>query len=178
MSATLKNPNSPATPKQCWALFCATKQDFRNNGLTMQQAYDMLKQLNETKERTMSTRDSEFARIVAEANAAGERAGKEWMDAALARGPAYAVIDEMAPGRPVIDTMLDVCGFAWLEFTDKRSAFYKWYKKNGGRSSYSMDVNTSWGVRQELGLAEAVKAAANKVYAANGIKLNFRSRID
>ena len=33
----------PATKKQTWALFCLTKKDYRNQGLTMDQASRLIK---------------------------------------------------------------------------------------------------------------------------------------
>lgn len=42
----MENPNSPATPRQLWALFCATKEDHRKKGLTKQEASDVLSTLN------------------------------------------------------------------------------------------------------------------------------------
>lgn len=41
----LKNPASPATKKQLYALFRATGKDYRDKGLTMQQASDLLKEV-------------------------------------------------------------------------------------------------------------------------------------
>ena len=53
---TLKSPDAPATRKQLWALFCATKRDHRNDGLTMQEASDLIsKYLKEKKDKYMSS---------------------------------------------------------------------------------------------------------------------------
>lgn len=41
-----QNPNGPATKRQTFALFCATKKDYRDANLTYQQASDMLRDLN------------------------------------------------------------------------------------------------------------------------------------
>ena len=34
----MQKPNAPATKRQTWAIFCATKKDVRNAGLTKQEA--------------------------------------------------------------------------------------------------------------------------------------------
>lgn len=46
----MQNPNGPATRRQTWAIFCATKKDVRNAGLTKQQASDIIGALKEGKE--------------------------------------------------------------------------------------------------------------------------------
>lgn len=42
--------NTPASSRQLWALFCATKIDHRNMGLTKEQAHERLSKLNEGRE--------------------------------------------------------------------------------------------------------------------------------
>jgi hypothetical protein len=41
------DPNSPATSRQLWALFCATRKDHRSMGLTYEQASKMLAEANQ-----------------------------------------------------------------------------------------------------------------------------------
>ena len=41
----MKELNGLATPKQCWALFCLTKKDYRKSGLSRQEAHDLIQSL-------------------------------------------------------------------------------------------------------------------------------------
>ncbi len=184
----LKTPDAPATPRQLWALFCATKKDHRGLGLTMQQACDMLQAANEAKssgkpaalkERSFgrgSFQDEKFAEIFAQANLAADAAGQKWLSAALAAGPKYAVME----GGREIDRMLDVCGFGWCILRDKRHAFHKWLTKNHGQryTGYSIPIYSDLKRRQEMGLMEAMAEAAAEVYNQNGIPCRVETRID
>lgn len=44
-----ENLNAPATKRQLWALFCATKKDYRNENLTRAQAAELLSKANENR---------------------------------------------------------------------------------------------------------------------------------
>ena len=46
---TERNAERAATKKQLWALYCLTKKDYRNEGLTMLDASKLIAQLNENK---------------------------------------------------------------------------------------------------------------------------------
>lgn len=46
---TEQNAERAATKKQLWALYCLTKKDYRNEGLTMLDASKLIAQLNENK---------------------------------------------------------------------------------------------------------------------------------
>lgn len=46
---TERNAERPASKKQLWALYCLTKKDYRNEGLTMLDASKLIAQLNENK---------------------------------------------------------------------------------------------------------------------------------
>lgn len=46
---TEQNAERAATKKQLWALYCITKKDYRNEGLTMLDASKLIAQLNENK---------------------------------------------------------------------------------------------------------------------------------
>lgn len=124
----------------------------------------------------------DFAAIFAEATEAAQKAGDEWLAAAMKRGPAWLVVDELQPDpeKRVVGAMLDVCGFSYPLFTDKRTAFAKWYKKTFSDSNlWSVRLRTSNSMRQGLGLAEAEARAALGVFDKYGIKgLRFYSRVD
>lgn len=57
---TLTNPNEPATKRQLWALFLATKKDHRKLGLTKQEAFDLLQEVNKDKPQKIESKDELF----------------------------------------------------------------------------------------------------------------------
>ena len=72
MDNYISNTNRPATKKQLWALFCITKKDHRNMGLTIESASAMLKELNAHKQTTAQAKpktdklESEFLQYMSE----------------------------------------------------------------------------------------------------------------
>lgn len=184
MSYELKDPSAPATPKQCWTLFCLTKKDYRNDNLTKQQASDMIGRLmaeKATKEWTESKKapkKSGYEQILREATESANEAGDKWMAAALARGPAYMVKNDLTG--EIVGTMLDVCGIVWIELTDRRTAFAKWLKKLDERDAmYSLRIEHKYWGRQEMGLLEACAYAAVGVLNKYGInEVQVVARID
>jgi hypothetical protein len=131
------------------------------------------------------TSKTDYAAILAEATEAANRAGDKWMEAALARGPAFRVVERANPlddKSPVVRDlggMLDVCGFAWVKITDKRSGFARWVKKAQNGYADFLLLRHKYDGRQELGLAEACAHAALEVLWARGVTgVGFTSRID
>jgi hypothetical protein len=108
--------------------------------------------------------------IVQKALEAANQAGDEWMKLA---NPNNENVDRV---------MLDVCGFANVQFTDKRCKEFKAFKKAGLiRSEYSntIDIYHKWKHRQDWALAETCAHAAYKVLREAGIdKIKVWSRID
>lgn len=51
LNEEINNPDEPATKKQLWALFCITRQDYRNKGLTKGEASELLQKLSNNKDR-------------------------------------------------------------------------------------------------------------------------------
>lgn len=52
----ISNPDEPATKKQLWALFCMTKKDHRDEGLTKGQASELISKLMAEKNGKKTTR--------------------------------------------------------------------------------------------------------------------------
>lgn len=137
-----------------------------------------------------------FSAIYEEARVAADEAGKKWLEEALARGPTFLVIDhnpfltahkevdggeEVIEARRVVGQLLDACGIAYVRFTDKRTAFYKWYKKThmGTFTTSACRFNTTNRFRQEWGLHEAETRAALAVLNKHGIRgVTMYSNID
>ena len=192
MTTEIKNPEAEATTKQTYLIFRLGGGDVRSQNLTRQQASDMIASLmankglsvqEKTKNLPKKTDEDFYEEVWVEAIAAAEQAGAEWM--ANAR-PKFRVVergnplDDNSPITKDYGTMLDVCGFAYIELRDKRNKFVKWLRSTGRASDFSVRIHTSWSPRQELGLAEATKGAALAVFRKHDLSsgLSFSSRID
>jgi hypothetical protein len=119
---TEKNPNAPASKRQLWALFCATKKDYRNANLTYQQASDILATANEGRKST-----GDWVRIFNEAEQAGTLKMKSCE-------PTPMVVSETKSGGQSWFVGGGVCGFAWVKIpfkTPTNKAFINAMKKQG-----------------------------------------------
>ena len=127
-----------------------------------------------------------YEEILQQMTIEGNKAGDTWM--ASHTEPAYIVHESNIFGQrgKAVGTMLDVCGFAFLEITDKRKSFPRYYisrcdyeAKNKTHTS-SIRVIHKYQGRQEMGLSEAIVTAAynilKKYSVADGII--FKSYID
>lgn len=113
---------------------------------------------------------NQIADIVKEAVEAANKAGYSWWEIANPEGEDIA-------GR-----MFDMCGGAYIEFSDGRDAWYKKFKKAGFiTSEYSKTISIAykWRGRQEQGLKERCIRAAAEVLRNHGItKIRVRSYVD
>jgi hypothetical protein len=113
-------------------------------------------------------------RAVVKATEAANAAGDLWLANAK---PKYAVHNaDPLTGQPIgkpIDVMLDVCGNSHVQVADKRSKFYKAFKKMGIiRSGYDngvVEINHKFKMRQEYGLAFACATAAKNSLIDSGV---------
>lgn len=138
------------------------------------------------KEDTMFKRNPEFDQILAEAEKAASAAAKEWLDAAIKRGPAFTVHQGSlfggAPG-PTVGALLDLCGGGYIKITDGRKKFARYlldmkkheYEQRTGRKPSARCIGKYWSVhhelsmRQEMGLAEAALRAFFTVMKNHGV---------
>lgn len=119
----------------------------------------------------MSTLD--FDAIMNEAREAANAAGDKWI--AEHTKPAYAVMQ----GNQVVDTLLDVCGFGFVQVTDKRTSFAKYLKKVQNGYNETIQLNHKHRGRQEWSLNEVTAYAIAGVLRSHGIKgISVYSRID
>lgn len=115
----------------------------------------------------------DVSKLVQKATEAANVAGQEWMNKASVR---FAVHDaDLMTGKPVgpaIGYMLDVCGCAYVQFKDKRTAAYRAFKKAGAvrpTGNAVVEIPNKWMCRQEMGLHEACANAAKKVLEEGGV---------
>jgi hypothetical protein len=126
------NENDQATKRQLWALFCMTKHDYRNDGLTKLQASEMIKKLCESSQTKSSSKKmnrnemfeslynyymKNIDRIVDVLNGQlGIRSIIEY-DLGLKESRKYNFVGSG-------------CGFAWIDY-DKRNKLVKEYFERG-----------------------------------------------
>lgn len=188
----MTNTFEPATPRQTWALFCFTKEDHRNKGLSKQEASELIERLSkENRKDGYSPRiakdvNDDYKVIFEKARSAAEAACEEWFSKAK---PAFRVVDDPAwlPKGAVqrdYGTMLDVCAISGGSI-DGRSKFAKWLVKTnperyGGGNFYGIayDLLGKFRNRQEMGAQEAGLSAARKVLSEHGVKVRLWTNID
>lgn len=160
----------PATSRQLWALFCATKVDHRNAGLSKQQASEMIGALKKEGTKAKAVKRSEdksndklFQQLYDKAHEAGMKAGK-------AVGVVPMVVGD---GQRTYFVEDGACGFAWIVAGDGRSPFVKWLVKKGyGQRIWVHEFN------QSIQRKEAYAYAFSEVLREAGIKSYSDSRLD
>lgn len=158
----LKTPDAPATFAQGMLIRRLTGEDIRPRKLNMQQANAV--------ERVP------YKTTMKEAVKAADAAGKTWIANAK---PTYVVTSARTGKDLGYPPMLDVCGFAHIEVTDRRTAFARWLAKHQDGDSNWVIVPHQYRKRQELGLVTACESAALNVFSNHGVKgIRFWSKID
>lgn len=107
----------------------------------------------------------DVATIFMNAQDAARKAGQKWLDEAEVK---YLV----KSGDRAVGAMFDLCGNAHVQFSDKRSASFKSFKKAGlirHTSSGCLELNHGFNGRQEHGLKMACCEAAVKVLKDAGV---------
>ena len=100
----MSNPDAPATRKQLWALFCITKRDWRDMGLTKKRASEIISKHNKNAGYTVKNTNTWAAHILKAAEIEG-------MNALRAAEPTPMVV---AGGDRRYMVPDGVCGFAWV----------------------------------------------------------------
>jgi hypothetical protein len=182
----MNNPDAPATKRQTWALFCITKEDYRNKGLTKAEASDLIKKLGD-KNRTKTTKPKKnsYVEIYEKALTAGLAALK-------AATPTPMVVQQhanmMDDNSPVVQEWFVAdgpCGFAWvnvkckgegLRFVNamKKHDSDRW-RKDGYYGGYTFWVREG---NQSIQKKEAFAEAFAEVLREAGINAHWSSRLD
>lgn len=116
---------------------------------------------------------ADIATLVTEATIAANMAGKAWMDNAR---PMYVVRNaDLVTGKPIgpaLGTMLDMCGNAHVQFSDRRAKVYKDFLKAGfvrGSGNGVVEIEHAYRGRQEHGLMMACAKAAKAKLEEHGV---------
>lgn len=136
-----------------------------------------------------------FLNVIQKAQEAAEAAGDKWVVENTKPRYAFQSADIRGNRFGPVDYMLDVCGFAWINFKDKHSRFYKMCQEHQmgecppginmdafrimRRQYDSLNIRTKHSVRQEMGLAEAcMRAAVEVINDSYPGEVYMKSRID
>lgn len=187
----MKELNGLATPKQCWALFCLTKKDYRKSGLSRQEAHDLIQSLiaeKDSKPRAKS-KGSDSLRIFNLAVEAGSVAAKAKVPRPMVVEQHVDMLNDNSPVSKSWYVPSGVCGFASINLkcntpanrrfiNDLKKVGYvgehrDWQKGYGGGYYYCV---TAGG--QSLEIKEAFAEGFNKVLRDNGIDAWVSSRLD
>jgi len=197
------NPNFPATPRQTFALFCATGKDFRSRGLTMEIASGLLSAISgirNNKQIALSTVESmlsgqavavpahivsnetKFQTVYDKAYSAGMKAAQEISVTPMVVGsPSTPLGNDISPEKPIYFVPDGVCGFAWVTVKPGNSSFANWLKKNNlaRKDSYYGGVTIWIGEHgQSLQRKEAHAYAMALALKSEGFNAFSDSRID
>lgn len=158
-----------ATPRQLWKLFTLTKKDYRDQGLTKEQASDLIEEAIIAKEKAVD----EFSEIYGKAHEAGLKAVESLEITPM-------IVTDVRGNK--IDTVADgPCGFAWVNVKPGNSKFANWLKKNNVArpDSYYGGV-TIWvsAFNQSMTKKSAYASAFADVLVKNNIKAYSSSRYD
>jgi hypothetical protein len=179
------NTMTTVSPRQTFALFCATGKDWRASNLTREQVSAMLT-------ACQAVRGNKAAALaICESFIAGKPlppVAPAWQaiyDEACAAGKAAAEACKPVPmyvegySQPI---MGGVCGFANVHFPDARKPFAKWLVKHKLASKgYGSGVSTHLGFDiggQSLTIKEHYAHAFASVCAKHGIECRVQSRMD
>jgi hypothetical protein len=191
----MNNPTESATPRQRFALYCATKLNTKELDITKEQASELiglsksgnqaaviaaLQSMGATGE-AKATPSVDYAAIYSEAHAAGQAAAEAHMPTPMIVQEHANPLDDSSPIiREYAPVLAGVCGFAWVNVSPGTQGFAKYLKANhGARRGYYGGIEL-W-VRdygQSMEKKEAYASAFAHTLNAHGIKAHAGSRMD
>ena len=174
-----------ATSKQLWVLFTMTKKDYRNTGLSKDDASEMIGKLLESKK----TKSQKNLDIFNEAVQAGKDALDNCIPKPMVVEQHSNMLNDHSPVEKAWVVEGGVCGFAWVSLkanTPENRSFLNDMKRVGflkdrGAFSKAYEGGYQYWVSQggqSLARKEAFAHAFCKVLTDNGITAYVQSRMD
>lgn len=192
-----------ASPRQTFALFCATGKDYRAHNLTYEVASALLNAVQAHRGNKLVARDivdkmlaGEAVQVVAPTASPAEKFQSIWNEAQqagvnaankcavvpmLVGAPTTPLGTELDLSKPVEFVADGVCGFAWVSVKPGTSSFAKWLVKNNlaRRDSYAGGVCIWIGdYNQSMQRKEAHAYAMAEVFRKHDIRAYGASRMD
>lgn len=202
LARTMNPTNKSASPRQTFALFCATGKDYRGHNLTAEVASALLDAVQshrgnkvvarDTVDRMLNgeavnvpaspSREDRFQAIWNEAwNAGTEAARKCDVVPMLVGTPTTPFGNDLDLAKPVEYVCEGVCGFAWVQVKPGTSSFAKWLvkTKRARSDSYYGGVCIWIGeYSQSMQRKEAHADAMAEVFRKHEINAYCMSRMD
>lgn len=185
------------TKRQGWALYCITKKDYRNEGLTYDQASELIKTLGDPNyvKKSTAVKDNEAVKIHQEAFDAGIAAMNKAEVVPMVVQQHANMVDDNSPVAKQWVVEGGVCGFCSITFkanTKENRKFLAGLKKAGlagddkyatGNIKWSKSYNGGFGYwvsqgGQSLQRKEAFGHAFANVLQKHGITCYVNSRMD
>ena len=147
----------------------------------MTKEYGSLREKIAAEKAERTARYAEFARWIAEADTAGQKAAAECMPIPMVVVERANPLDDTSPVvREYAPVMDGVCGFAWVKLYDGNSSFARWAARNAGfrkgyRSGLEMWVG-GYGQSYERKYAYALAYAG--VLQSKGLRAYGDGRLD
>jgi hypothetical protein len=196
--------NIPASPRQTFALFCATGRDFRSRNLSYAKAHECLSAISNLRNQKaealkvvediisgntpsviptpVAPKCPSFKEIYLKARNAGMEAAQNCMPTPMVVGtPTTPLGNDIDTNKQMYFVSEGVCGFAWIQVKPGTSAFAKWLKKNNlaRPDSYYGGVSIWVGeFNQSMQRKEAYANAFANVLNECGIRAYSMSRMD
>lgn len=181
----MNNPDAPATKRQTWALFCITKEDYRDRGLTKREASDLIGELGNKKKKTKKPKTNHYVDLNDKAIAAGLAALKDATPTPMVVQQHANMLDDNSPVEKSWFVEGGVCGFAWinvkcrgegLKFINalKKQGLDNW-RKDGYYGGYTYWVREGG---QSMERKEAYDQAFARILYEAGINAHNYSRMD
>lgn len=178
------------TKRQGWALFCITKQDYRNAGLTYDEASKMIAEKGDPNyvKKPKVVKDNDAKRVMGLALIAGMEAMKACVPVPMTVVQHASVLDDKSPVVESWHVADGVCGFAWITFKANTTENRKFL---AGLKAAGMIGDGGWGKATGAGYSywvheggqsmqkkEAFAHAFAQVLHDNGITAYAMSRMD
>lgn len=185
------------TPRQSWAIFCATKIDVRDTAMDQTHASVILGELQaggtrfaraiETltvmpgaKVKGSAKPKQDWQALYDKAHAAGMAAGESNTPTPMVVAQHANPLDDKSPVEKAYFVSEGACGFAWITVHPGNCSFAVWLRKQGlARKAYhgGMEIWVHQ-FNQSISRKEAYADAFAKVLTEAGIKAYSGSRLD
>jgi len=136
------NKNDSATKRQLWALFCATKHDYRGKGLTKAQASEMLKDLSKNSQINISQKKMNKEKMFKDLYNYYEKRIDEIIKVLNEQLNIKSTIELNfgTEGKHEYNFVGSGCGFAWIDYDKRNKRVKEYFARNENNESVAQLV--------------------------------------